>query len=153
MPSLYITVGIPGCGKSTWIDTYLPEISVVSSDAIREELTGDITDQSRNSEVFERFHQYIEINLSHGESVAVDSTALDKFARDKLRAIADENGAKTHLILFANCDQAVVRNQARDRVVPQDVMLRMLDKFEKTKLSLEAGLEKFDTITEIRRLN
>ena len=61
-PKLYVLVGLSGSGKST-LAAQLAESDentvIVSSDAIREELTGKIEDQSRNNEVFEIFHQRI----------------------------------------------------------------------------------------------
>ena len=54
-PTLYIMCGLSGSGKST-IATQIanenPNTVIVSSDAIREELTGNENDQSKNEDVF-----------------------------------------------------------------------------------------------------
>lgn len=149
-PNLFIPVGIPGCGKSTWAETFLPDVVVISTDAIRERM-GDINDQSRNGEVFQRFHQGIRVHLAHDNDVVADATNLDARARRELVEIAKEQKAKVHLVYFSNCDQAVIRNAARlERIVPHDVMTRMLDKYEIFKLVLASESPAYDTITEIR---
>ena len=54
-PTLWIMCGLSGSGKST-IATQIanenPNTIIVSSDAIREELTGNENDQSKNEDVF-----------------------------------------------------------------------------------------------------
>lgn len=150
VPSLFIPVGIPGCGKSTWAETFLDSAVIISTDAIRERM-GDINDQSRNGEVFKRFHMGIRVHLAHDADVVADATNLDARARRELVAIAKEEGAKVHLVYFSNCDQAVIRNAARqERIVPHDVMTRMLDKYELFKIVLPSEALEYTTITEIR---
>lgn len=78
-PKLYVLVGLSGSGKST-LAAQLAESNentvIVSSDAIREELTGKIEDQSRNNEVFEIFYQRIRKNLEEGKNAIADATNL-----------------------------------------------------------------------------
>jgi predicted kinase len=153
-PKLIIPVGIPGCGKSTYADRFFP--IVYSSDAIREELSGDATNQDINADVFGVFHRRIEhafaILAPDDEcDVFADSTNLRDFAREKLRAIADRVGVETHVILFDNNHQAVDRNNFRKRVVPADVMVRMLDQFERAKVDIYT--ERYDSITVIKEIS
>lgn len=153
MARLFITVGIPGTGKSTWASTYLKDAKVVSSDAIREELSGDATDQTKNGQVFNVFHQRIGEGLAQDLDVVADSTALDRFARENILAVAAIFKCEIHLIVFSNVEQAAVRNAARERVVPQDVMIKMLGKFEKFKSDLPAESRLYTSVTEIRSLS
>lgn len=149
-PKLFILVGVPGCGKSTWAKTFLSDAQIVSSDAIREELTGDATVQDKNGQVFNIFHQRLAEALAQGRNAVADSTALDQFARGQLRGIAQTFNAETHVILFKNLGQALSRNRKRERVVPDDVMARMFDKFESASAEIGAhGSFRYDTITEI----
>lgn len=152
MARLVILVGIPGCGKSTWAEhMFDPHYSVtVSSDRIRAELS-DVNDQTRNSEVFDLFHQRIAIALEDGETVIADSTALDARARRNLLDVASQVGVDgVHLVYFSNCDQAVMRNSRRERKVPEDVMVRMLDKYEYFKVVLPQEAHQYTSVTEIR---
>lgn len=153
--NLIILVGIPGCGKSTWAERMFDPFcyETISSDAIRAELS-NINDQSRNSEVFEIFHSRIHDALCDGLSVIADSTALDQRSRRNLVDIASAVGVDgVHLIYFSNCDQAIRRNLVRERRVPDDVMTRMLNKYEKFRLDLphEQQIGWYSMVTEIRR--
>lgn len=147
-PHLVILVGIPGCGKSTWADNLLVSHYVVSSDAIRAEF-GDVTDQTRNQSVFDEFHKRIADHLFNGRDVVADSTALDMRARVQLCDIARKYKAPVDLVYFTNCAEAANRNRRRERVVPEDVMQRMLDKYERFRLMLSQEAHRYHSITEI----
>lgn len=153
MARLFMTIGIPGTGKSTWIKRFLGKhIDIVSSDAIREGL-GDVNDQSRNEEVFRIFHELIDSSLRNGYDCVADSTALDIFARQKLYDIARRANAEVHIIFFRNVHQAYERNLSRERVVPEEAMVRMLDKYERTLLNLPFEADQYTTLTEIQNLS
>jgi hypothetical protein len=58
-------VGIPGCGKSTYLrKVNSPNVLIVCPDDIRRELTGDISDQSRNGDVWVAAEERIKSGLS-----------------------------------------------------------------------------------------
>lgn len=149
-PKLYIPIGIPGSGKSTWCREHLRAITV-STDAIREQM-GDVSDQSRNDEVFRLYHEKIQDRLTKGYSVVADATNLTYRARLALYARAQIADASVHLILFRNLSEAVARNKARERTVPGEAMIRMLDNFERTLRDLPAEREYYKSITEIASL-
>ena len=83
-PTLYIMCGLSGSGKST-IATQIanenPNTIIVSSDAIREELTGNYEDQEHNEEVFKIFHNRIRKNLENKKNVIADATNLTMKSR------------------------------------------------------------------------
>lgn len=149
MAKLIIPIGIPGCGKSTWSARYFDH--VISTDRIREKM-GDINDQSKNDEVFDKFHtnvrDYLELTLPVA-SVVADATNLTRRARMKLYEIADEAGAEVHIFLFTNNVQALDRNLMRERTVPNDAMLRMLANYEKTLAELPQERSRYHTLTKI----
>lgn len=153
MSQLIIPVGIPGCGKSTWGEQFFNKSTdqIVSTDRIRESL-GDVNDQSRNDEVFEEYHRFIGECLEDGFRVYADATNLRHFAREILVKIGLLAEAEIHLVIFANPDQALSRNLKRQRVVPQDVMIRMLDQYEDFRLVLPQEAHMYNSITEIRRV-
>lgn len=141
---LFIPVGIPGCGKSTMADSL--SLYIVSSDIIRASLS-DVNDQSRNGEVFNIFHETLDAHLKADMHVMADATNLDRGSRAELRRIAERNNVRTHLILFRNVEQAIQRNSERERVVPADVMLRMIDKYERAIQDIDQ--EHYDFVTEV----
>ena len=83
-PTLYIMCGLSGSGKST-IATQIanknPNTIIVSSDAIREELTGNYEDQEHNEEVFKIFYDRIRKNLENKKNVIADATNLTMKSR------------------------------------------------------------------------
>jgi predicted kinase len=158
---LAITVGIPGCGKSTWARTWFPNEVVVSSDGIREELSDDYDAylvKGFNEVVFETFHKRIAFLLrANASRVVADSTALDAFARKNLRDIAAQTESQIHAIVFTNTIQAVLRNEARTaqtgavRRVPDQVMVRMIAKYEQALRDIPT--EQYDSVTYIKEFS
>lgn len=94
-PALFLPIGIPGSGKSTWIKKNILEnknfspssFVIVSPDEIRKELTGDISDQSKNAEVFEEAKKRASEALNKGKIVIFDATNLN--TENRLSLIGD----------------------------------------------------------------
>lgn len=133
MNKLYVTVGLPASGKSTWAETHKDELNAVvhSSDNIRAELLNDVNDQSKNDKVFKIFHRRIKDDLRAGKNVIYDATNLSRKRRvafiNELKKIPCEKVC----ILFATpFEQCCARNFARDRQVPSDALVRMYKGFE-----------------------
>lgn len=161
---LIIPVGIPGCGKSTWGETFVASSNgvvngvVVSSDEIRQSFVdagelNSVGDQNKNTDVFKVFHDEIARLLSSRRTVYADATNLDRFARQKLLQLATDAPVpvSVHLVIFADISAAFRRNATRDRVVPNDVMLRMLNKYERFRMLLNTEDDLYQTVTEISR--
>lgn len=151
MPELHITVGIPGCGKSTFADEYGSQTGaiVVSSDKLREELTGDVEDQSRNRDLFGIMHQRIRACLYEGYSVLVDATNLKPEYRKDLMDICDDLEVVGYAHRFGvsqDFNTCQLRNLGRERVVPEHVMRRFWGMF--TTQCARSVLEKEGWIVE-----
>ena len=128
--TVVVMMGIPGSGKSTYVREHYPSTLVVCPDDIREELTGDAADQSRNNEVFALAHERLEAAVSVNLDVVFDATNIKEFARRNILDVCRKHGADTHLIVmmtdFETCSK---RNSERDRVVPLHAMQRMDKEF------------------------
>lgn len=75
---LYILVGCSGAGKSTWCATHLSRPTrKVSRDAVRKQLTGDVSNQSENAAVEAIVRNQVYTFLQAGEDVAIDCTNLN----------------------------------------------------------------------------
>lgn len=72
--ALVVLVGAMGTGKSTFCSRVFSDHQVVSTDAIRANLTGDFEDQTHNKEVFEILFKIIEVRVNKGLFTVVDST-------------------------------------------------------------------------------
>lgn len=149
MSVLAITVGIPGSGKSTWAEIIgvfalgRPETMIVNPDKIREELTGNASDQSQNHKVFERAHWLTEKYLVQGDNVIFDATNLTASARKPLMDIARRFFALPLAVRFdVDTEVCRARNLARERVVPVDAMDKMIWQFMlhcKTEILFDEG--------------
>ena len=131
-PKLYVLVGLSGSGKSTLADElWRRDRVIVSSDAIREELTGKVEDQSRNNEVFEIFLQRIRKNLEEGKNVIADATNL--LIKSRLTILNLTRGLDVEKICiicakpFELCKQD---NIERKHPVPESVLDKQIRKFQ-----------------------
>ncbi len=75
--TIIMPIGISGSGKSTWVKTLPKDFVVVSPDDIRRELTGNVSDQSKNREVFQEVDKRIEKLLEQNKKVVLDATNVN----------------------------------------------------------------------------
>ena len=73
-PELVVTCGPSGSGKSSWVAEHLPEYTVVSLDALRDELAGRRADQSINGQVLQAAKERLRVVLRRGGKVVWDAT-------------------------------------------------------------------------------
>lgn len=147
---LYILVGLPGSGKTTWARSFLESevVDVISTDDIRDELHPGIQhDGARNAEVFDLFHHRLATYLAMGLDVVADATSMKRAHRNTLYSIADKYGAQVHLVIFTNIDQAVTRNTARVREVPEPAMVGFAGQYERMLSDIKT--EPHDSLTHI----
>lgn len=133
-PTLTILVGLSGSGKST-IATQIanenPNTIIVSSDAIREELTGNYEDQEHNEEVFKIFHDRIRKNLENKKNVIADATNLTmKSRRAIMMKIHGLNIHKICVIIPKPFEQCKIDNKNRKHPVPDEVLDKQIRRFQ-----------------------
>jgi protein phosphatase len=136
--ALVLLVGAAGSGKTTLADRLFPRAAILSSDAIRAELTGDQTDQSMNAIVFRILHERAERRLAAGLLTVVDATNVSASARRPLRRLATAHARPVvAIVLDLPAQLCVERNAARSgRMVPEAAVRRQL---EALRRSLDAG--------------
>jgi predicted kinase len=141
MATLYVAIGLPGSGKSTWGNSR-ENLKVHSSDLIRKELYGSESIQGDNNIIFDILNKRIEADLIAGMDCYYDATSLTaNIRRDIVRKFRPH--ADKIIALYFNEPIGVCkeRNSKRERKVPTEVINRMA-----SRLTPPALNEGFDEI-------
>ena len=144
--TLYITVGLPGSGKSTYAKEFIKgkEIEYLSSDSLRAVYGKSEEDQTVTPLVFGHIKRKVDEFLKDGKNVMVDATSVNRKERSDYISTAKKYGAKVVAIVFKMDRQGLIdRNKKRGeqggRVVPDWVIDKMLNKFEEP--SYDEGID------------
>jgi predicted kinase len=130
-PTFVMLVGLPGSGKSTLIEKEYSNFCVHSSDAIREELSGDVNNQDINKQVFDTLHKRVKADLSIGKNVVYDATNISwKRRKAFLQELSSIPCWKDCVLMATPFEVCVQRNNDRDRKVPYFVIERMYKNFD-----------------------
>lgn len=131
MARFYMAVGIAGAGKSTVYKNHYSFAEYVSSDAIREEVYGDVNDQSHNEEVFNLMSKRTREFLKNGADVFYDATNISSKRRmGFLRELSKiPNVQKICVLVVPPFEVVKEQNANRERKVPEYVLERMYRNF------------------------
>jgi predicted kinase len=139
MAKLILPIGISGSGKSYIYNKDYKDCVQVSPDLIREELTGDISNQSKNKEVFKLAFERVDEYLNKGQDVFFDATNVNKSQRksftDKYK---DTDVEVIYVILPANIDlswkriRADIRDKKNRSDVPYFALVRQKEMYDNT---------------------
>lgn len=130
---LIMPIGIPGSGKSFFIENLKLEYKIISPDEMRRERS-DISDQSLNTEIWEEVKSLTISLLKEGSSVVVDAVNTSTFYRRKFIENLPEC-VKFALIFDVHPEVACERirkdiEAGKDRSnVPPDIVYRMYGEF------------------------
>ena len=138
-PTLYILIGVPGSGKSTYAEELFQKsergVALVSSDTIRENLYGNESCQDNPKRVFAIAHQAIIDQLTRGYDVIFDATNI--YAKDRMgliRRVCFEVKKPIRFVAIyfdTPIETCVARQELRDRKVPTKVIEKMGRQMEK----------------------
>jgi predicted kinase len=125
---LTLMVGPSGAGKSTWVsgeqwrvNQYKgPRLSVISSDAIRQELLGDWKDQSQNDRVFSLLHSRVKSNVEHGISTVVDATNIRNRDRKAIRDFVPADTVVEYIVIDRPLEEKMATAGWRADVITKD---------------------------------
>lgn len=164
-PILYVTIGLPASGKSTFLATQ-KSVIVYSADAVRGEWFGDeglqytdafIRKQRRNPSklnarqkqriagplVWEEVYRRAEQSLAEGHDCALDGINASKWVRkmiiDRFRQYARICG----IWFRADMERCIERDASRTRTVGESVLRRIAERFEEPRIE-----EGFDALEE-----
>jgi predicted kinase len=140
-----LAIGLPGSGKSSWFKRH--DISPLSSDLVRALLFDDPTEQRFQDLVFSNLRSMLKARLiARRPTNYVDATNLTPHERHGWIKLAKDYGYEVQAVFFdVPLETCLERNHKRQRVVSDEVMLRMSD-----KLKAPTFEEGFSKITVVR---
>ena len=137
MKNLIILTGAPGSGKSTWAKNYQKthqNCHIISSDAIRIEVTGRFDDHTRQPEVWKLFESRIHEYANKGDDVTVILDALCDLNSLRIKYVKENpEYDKYTLVVFPRTFEYVQKfNKMRPQEVwvPDDILRQLYDKYE-----------------------
>ncbi len=135
---VWITVGAPGSGKSTWAKKLAegrPDIVRVCPDDNRRTLSGDSNNQAVSYPAFCMAKDQMGKALDSGKNVVFDATNMYCKARKDFINIAKGRGAKTVAVVFECSKETLLARNAKraaegGRNVSENVIDMMLGKYQ-----------------------
>ena len=124
---LYILIGVPGSGKSTWAKAQHNAV-VLSSDDIRLEKFGTLDCQEKNKEVFQLLHNRLEYYTQYSDSnIMYDATNINQRRRKAIFEKHKSNFEVVAVVFDLPIDKLLKNNNKREglAVVPEYVIKRM----------------------------
>lgn len=150
--NLYLAIGLPGSGKSTYIKEHFSDSFIISRDDIRFEMMGESSKYfEKEKEVFNEFVYRIQTALDKdSKNVIADATHINQKSRNKLLNKLKLKGVKIH-ILFINTpvEKCLERNHARDESerLPDKVIT---DFYQRLELPSHSEKYKYISIIEVK---
>ena len=144
-PYVVMGVGIPGSGKTTVLREVAEHLDItrVSPDEIREELTGNQASQSVNAEAWSEAYRRVQASLELGHSAIVDATHAEAFRRPQTVEMYRSFGAVAvvAVVFDTPLEVAKERNATRERVVPEYALDKMHAALTREPVSTEEGFD------------
>ncbi len=121
--------GLPGTGKSTWIENNCPHLPIVSLDDIRKKLGISPTD--KQGPVVAAAHEKAREYLRKKQPFVWDATSITYDLRSKQISLFEQYGASVKAVfLETDFDEEIKRNAQRKDSVPVPVIEKMLSRLE-----------------------
>lgn len=144
--NLFITIGAPASGKSTYARYLFEPHEIVSSDHARYLICGDDSDQTVTSGAWNVVYSLVKAKLLTGQpNIIVDGTCAKRKDRRNLlkfvRTWMPDNAVVTGLVFAPKLETLIERDAARERTVGEEVIQRMLQSLKSAPPSLEDGFD------------
>ncbi len=146
-----VGIGPPGCGKTTLLKPLAEKFgyTYINGDDIRQEITGDPTDHTREPIVWRIARANIKQALDNNQGVILDGTYSKPKDRRKIIEYCRQHGASQITGYWFNLPLKTCfeRNRQRGRIVSEDVISQMYNRLQLNPPALEEG---FDEIIEVK---
>lgn len=136
--TIYILAGISSSGKSTYANELAKKTGarIISTDAIRKELTGSEENQDKNGFIFTVVvPQRITKALQNGESVIFDAMSLKARDRKAILKLVPASVRKECHYIPADATRSLKLQEGRARKVPTDIILNQASRFVTPSIS------------------
>ncbi len=125
---LVLMIGPSGAGKTTYTKRQVREgewldQDVISSDDIRMQLNGNITDQSKNGQVFAILYALVKARIENGLNVVVDATNLRNRDRRTIRDLVSSDTPITYIVIDRLLEHKIADGGWRNEVIIGDQTL------------------------------
>ena len=150
MPTLYMLIGVPGSGKSTWVRSNADPCAIIASSddyieamAAREGKTySEVFDQHIKAAI-QHVNTTVATAVSKGQDIIVDQTNLTvKSRKPKLAVIPDEYEKIAVVFPTPNDDEWKRRLASRPgKTIPSNILLGM-----KSSMQMPTEAEGFDEV-------
>ncbi|WP_055075483.1 AAA family ATPase [Pseudanabaena sp. 'Roaring Creek'] len=152
MASVIILIGVPASGKSSLAEKMMRasnqnsqiQTKLISPDRIRASLYGSAATQGDWTEIWEQVQQEFTNAAKSQQSVIYDATNYKREYRKDIISLAKENGFKPITGIWLNVPLWIClsRNEMRDRVVPDDIVVDMYRTLSYTPPTLSEGFDR-----------
>lgn len=132
MAKFFMMIGLVGSGKSEQAKKLAAkyDAEIFSSDALREEMFGDVNHQTDNDVLFKELHKRIRGCLTCGKSAIYDACNISyKRRMEFLKSLNKIPCEKIAVLMATPYEVCLKRNAQRERKVPEYVIKRMYMNF------------------------
>jgi predicted kinase len=157
-PTFYMAIGLSGSGKSTILDKVFEREVIVEPDAIRKELTGSVSDQSRDFMVWKITAERIQANLDKMGLAVLDATNTKSSLRNqflknvpagvhKVAIVFQPQGTDEEIVdkLYGRVQGDLTSGKDRS-AVPKEVIARQLTQFKNGLQNIDKQFDEVQTI-------
>lgn len=129
--TLTLMIGLPRCGKTTWIKKNKGDAVVVSPDDIRAKIYGHEFHKEAEDYIWAFAKAMTRLLLDQGKSVIIDATNINNYSRDIWIRLAREYKVKIRMVWIKTpLKECIKRNKKANTKVPEDIILRFATHFE-----------------------
>lgn len=129
-----LMIGLPGSGKSTYVDRHKTANTVaISRDSIRAELgfckEGDkcVLDKEKEDVVTKRFNHLLIKAVADGKDIYLDNMHTRRKYRDNVKELLKQNFPKTNFIYhYVYCETSLENCMKRRPMIPEEVYRKMI---------------------------